>query len=560
MNMSNRMNLSKLLLLMILFTPNLSADGGFFWERGADLNEPAQKAVICWKDGVERMILQVKFEDPPEDFAWIVPVPSRPRVEAVDAGSSPFEELSIYTFERRGGRAGQWGMGGTDHPDGVTVLEQKIVGVYDITVLAADDAGALSRWLNNHGYSFPQGREDVLRHYTDKRWFYVAMRIDRKALGNIELEKLKIGELQPVRFTFAAHEMVYPMKISSINSGETEVLLYLLSDAPAVVKGDPGREGLSITKNIAHDWKRHDPEYGTFRKEDGQGLPLTWAALDLREDLALSICKYRVVFDTAEIVDDLTFVPFDPIEYWNRNKQGTYMRIHALSVLASYDENLREILAKHEDETYRMIAASHPKTDADLLEKLAEDEHRQVRESVARNAKTPEHVLFKMLKDKKENVRHGIIMNPSAPSEVLRELARDDAGWVRKLVVDHENTPLDVLSMLAHDGEDEIRSAVAKNSAISNELLTEFAQSDDPALRSGAARNPAVQGRNLRLLAEDPDPNVRSGVAGNANTPAEILKKLTKDESTMVRTELAKNMLTPVGALRRLEKDPVGLV
>jgi len=83
-----------------------------------------------------------------------------------------------------------------------------VVGVYDIAVLADDDAGALNGWLNKNGYAFPKDRNDVLEHYTRKRWVYAAMRIDRKALHSDDIEKLKTGELQPVRFTFAAQQMV----------------------------------------------------------------------------------------------------------------------------------------------------------------------------------------------------------------------------------------------------------------------------------------------------------------------------------------------------------------
>jgi hypothetical protein len=64
-------------------------DGCFVWNRGADLNEPSQKAIIHWKGRVETLILQVKYEGRAEDFAWIVPVPARPEVAALKPGRSP---------------------------------------------------------------------------------------------------------------------------------------------------------------------------------------------------------------------------------------------------------------------------------------------------------------------------------------------------------------------------------------------------------------------------------------------------------------------------------------
>ena len=175
------------LMLPLLLTAALTApahgDGCFVWNKGADLNEPSQKAIIYWKDGTEVLVLQVKYEGPAEEFAWIVPLPSRPGVAAIESKKSPFAEISLYTQLRA-----RWGYRGrgVDHAQGkgqVTVLERKVVGVYDIAVLASTDADALAGWLKRNGYAFPAKRKDVLAHYTKKKWFYVAMRIDRKALG-----------------------------------------------------------------------------------------------------------------------------------------------------------------------------------------------------------------------------------------------------------------------------------------------------------------------------------------------------------------------------------------
>jgi len=306
------------LLLLASAASDLYADGCFVWNKGADLNEPSQKAVISWRNGTEVMILQVKYEGPAEDFAWIIPLPAPPKLHAVEADKSPFAEISLYTQQRA-----RWGLRGREEADreqkqGVTVLQRKVVGVYDIAVLAADDAGALSGWLNKNGYAFPKDRNDVLEHYTKKRWVYAAMRIDRKALHSDEIKKLKTGELQPVRFTFAARQMVYPLRISSVNAGETEVLLYLLADAPMVLSADRRPPEFVVEQNIPRflDQWCTDPEYGTYRKVTGKELPLTWESLGLKKETALSLCKYRCLYKTERMIDDLAFAPFKPLPYW----------------------------------------------------------------------------------------------------------------------------------------------------------------------------------------------------------------------------------------------------
>jgi len=302
-------------LLAVVAWRQAQADGCFVWRRGADLNEPSQKAVLLWRGGRETLVLQVKYEGPAEDFAWIVPLPARPEVTAIKPKKAPFEELSLYTQRRR-----KWGYRGAGRPaaqglDAVQVLERKVVGVYDVAVLAAADPKALSDWLNRNGYAFPPHRTDVLEHYTKKKWVYVAMRIDREALGTDRVKKLRVGELQPIRFLFPAKEMVYPLRISSVNAGRTEVLLYVLGDTPMVVKGKAAaRPGLSIENNMPPASARTipyfaDPRYGTYRKATGRELPLTWEALQQPRDTALHLCKYRAIYKPEEMTDDLVFIP-----------------------------------------------------------------------------------------------------------------------------------------------------------------------------------------------------------------------------------------------------------
>ena len=87
--------------------------------------------------------------------------------------------------------------------------------------------------------AFPKNRTDVLKSYIRDRWVYVAMRIDPGALTTDNEQKLRRGELQPVRFRFPARESVYALRISSLNAGKTEVLLYLLADQPLAYASGP---------------------------------------------------------------------------------------------------------------------------------------------------------------------------------------------------------------------------------------------------------------------------------------------------------------------------------
>jgi hypothetical protein len=580
-------------VIVLFLTAGLYADGCFVWKKGADLNEPTQKAIIYWKKGKEIMVLQVKYEGAAEDFAWIVPLPARPKVSAIDADKSPFAEISFYTQLRR-----RWGYRGkqaeSEADAKVTVLERKIVGVYDVAVLAASDAGALGEWLNNNGYAFPEKRKDVLEHYTRKNWVYVAMRIDRKALESDEVKKLKSGELQPIRFTFAAKEMVYPLKISSVNAGETEVLLYLLADAPMVVKSKHKRAGLSIEENIPYGFsvytmRYRDPEYGTYRKAAGKELPLTWEALGLPKDKELSLCKYRAEYKTVEMTDDLVFERFKPIPYWRerlrREQKESYIyeseKLCALSVLAYHDTDLLRKLARGEDEHMRELVALYPRTPKELLLELAKDKKYSIKVNLASNKKMPEDILHELANDKDErirvevasnsntsvdtlsklardkhvSVRIRVVRNFNTPKELLGELAQDESQGVRVGVAHNRKTPVSILRKLGKDSSPAVRSEVAHNSNTPKELLEELAHDEKQSVRAMVAVNSNTSAKTLWKLVEDNISVVRSQVIYNSNTPQELLEELARDESQDVRTVLAENMNTPARILRKLAND-----
>jgi hypothetical protein len=168
-----------LLIAVTCALPSLAAaDGGFVKRRAAlrqALAEPNQKALIYREGGRETLLLQVRYEGDIDEFGWIVPVPSRPKLTA--GSIAVFYELADLTVppsQLQGGKIARGGGGG------VSVVEQVEVGPYDATVLAATDPEALAGWLREHDYALPPGAESVLRPYVDRGWYYVALRVRAK--------------------------------------------------------------------------------------------------------------------------------------------------------------------------------------------------------------------------------------------------------------------------------------------------------------------------------------------------------------------------------------------
>ena len=235
--------------------PSALGDGCFVfrWNKGIDINEPTQKAIIVYDAGREDLLLQVKYEGPLEEFGWLIPVPSLPTVEK--GSMQPFYELSQLTQRQfvapQRGYAASPGAGGAP-VKAVKVIEVKTVGAYEVAILSAQDAGSLQRWLRGHKYSFPGGKAGIIDEYVRKGWYFIAAKIDlgkavsfqrasgatpksagpaaqsRKAIQ----KQLSSGELHPLLISFGTPKCIYPLRISAVSGKPSEVSLYVLSAEP----------------------------------------------------------------------------------------------------------------------------------------------------------------------------------------------------------------------------------------------------------------------------------------------------------------------------------------
>jgi hypothetical protein len=222
-----------------------SADGGFMpteaqWKLGRErslVNEPSQKAMVMVRHGIETLVISPGFTGNAADFAWVIPVPKRPRVSIVKGAL--FHELAKlaepdYPSEAQGMKAAGADMAGRPRA-AVTVLERKPVGAYDVSVLAATRSGALLRWLMENNYHMPPAAIGPIAQYVREGWAFVAcrVRVPESARG------LATGTLAPLKLTFPSKRPVYPMRLSSINPKAFDVLVYVITDTvrtPVMVK------------------------------------------------------------------------------------------------------------------------------------------------------------------------------------------------------------------------------------------------------------------------------------------------------------------------------------
>ncbi len=198
---------------------------------------PHQRAALIVRRGQQQLILQSSFPGDLSDFSWVVPLPARPEVDPVDERffdyliafseellGLPLPGLPVYT--NVSGVIERESYGGGD----VKVIERKPVGVYEATVLEASKPESLRNWLNQNGYFLPRSALEALDYYVQKKWFWVALRIPPERRSPGVAEKLAQGRLMPVRFTFEADEVTYPMMLTASQGEATRVALYLIGN------------------------------------------------------------------------------------------------------------------------------------------------------------------------------------------------------------------------------------------------------------------------------------------------------------------------------------------
>ena len=209
----------------LIASPEAYGDGCFIPPTAlAKVQIPDQRALIHFDAGMETLVIDTAFKGDGTNFAWIVPVPSEPKVEIATTGLFPTLQTifqpeiihnvprlywfvilaGIFIFHlfwklslgRRGSVVevlGLWALGlifcslllpagaslgaGVLPTGEVRVIERKRVGVYDTAVLSSRDGVAVLDWLSKNGFVTPTNLIPTIRAYAKEGWSFVASKI-----------------------------------------------------------------------------------------------------------------------------------------------------------------------------------------------------------------------------------------------------------------------------------------------------------------------------------------------------------------------------------------------
>lgn len=266
------------LSLMAVATPAANADGKVFLSIATGSGEagstmPRQRAIIAFKDGVQRLAIDTAFTGAGEEFAWLVPLPSEP--EILPATKGMFDTAAMVTAPRVSGRGASldamvpgivillvtliaiwfrarrlvplvlillslailflWlpTLGGSMR--GATgsfgVLQQQTVGLYDTAVLSGTRSDDVANWLGDNGFAVPEGAESVMQDYLDRGWVFAAAKLRGEAKRSDE------RRAHPLQFRFAVEQPVYPMALTAVGNNAIRLELFVFADGTASAAG-----------------------------------------------------------------------------------------------------------------------------------------------------------------------------------------------------------------------------------------------------------------------------------------------------------------------------------
>jgi Tol biopolymer transport system component len=204
------------------------------FEPDVSVNNAGQKAIIAWNGTEEVLILSTDLSAGAKaKVLEFLPLPSQPsEVELAEPQSfSAIQRLiaehsppTAAHYQRRGSRGG-----GAASPPPVEIVFHEKLDVHDITIAKTNDLDGFMSWVREfvtgQGGSLPgRGRdrfESVVRSYLARGYRYFVFDV-------IELTTEK-KTVPPVRYRFASDHLFFPLLVSTLDKGYTQVSLFLLT-------------------------------------------------------------------------------------------------------------------------------------------------------------------------------------------------------------------------------------------------------------------------------------------------------------------------------------------
>ncbi len=249
-----------------------AACGGCFAPPETVTSVDAHRMVISLSTGRTTLWDQIKYSGAPEDFVWVLPVPSGASVVEL-AEPAFFDELESQTApvvlpppiprpdcpppppcDFCAGGAQDAGASAPDAAP-VTVFQEETVGPYEMVVVGSESASALQDWLVAHSYQVPEATVPTIQHYVDRGSVFVVLRLSPGE---------GVNRMQPVRVRYPGYMATFPLKMVTVGAaGTLELTLWVISEQRYQTRAP--YTAMSIADDeLFWDWDTNSSNYGAL--------------------------------------------------------------------------------------------------------------------------------------------------------------------------------------------------------------------------------------------------------------------------------------------------------
>lgn len=226
-----------------------------------------QETYVFYKDGVESFAIRPGYTGKVDEFGMLIPFPNPPAIRKVSdaafehlaAAVDPPEvvvnllpQLQFAQQKANFNTTTRLSFNAPVSRSEVRVIRKEAVGMYEVVVLEAGSAAALSKWMKQHEYVYPEGMDKVCNEYVEDGWCFVAVKTrvgdkgkadprpgQREANDRLPAGSTFDGNVQAMAFRFESEELVVPMRLSAFNEGDLRNIVYLLTDSPKKIRAIP---------------------------------------------------------------------------------------------------------------------------------------------------------------------------------------------------------------------------------------------------------------------------------------------------------------------------------
>ena len=306
----------------------LACGGGF----GPGVSvDPAQTLVVAHKAGTETYVFRPHFCGESKQFGLILPVPAALSASPKLGNPALFDELtklSAPKVEKQkvckgdpadgGARSGAGGSDGQNN--GVNVVEQGQVGIFDWSLVKADSKESFTQWLDANGFAHAPTADEQFAHYVQQGWYFVAFKVSASPNDPPAGKKL-CGDFGPIELGFPVVSPVIPTRIAQVSAGgrSPNWRVYGISEAASqlAVKTDRYAAMTSFSDELSAPTLAANPEIAKLASAGDRivRLEVSFGFGNLDKDLLLATeapKQFRSTTTEVEYIDCPSTAPTNP--------------------------------------------------------------------------------------------------------------------------------------------------------------------------------------------------------------------------------------------------------